>query len=103
MHCIRGQSCARDPLEVKGKGIREVGGVADKEANIVHIINIISQRQYFVALVCKHPVCYYYIIGYLLTFNTRFVFSSFSIFGYGDMFRYQYTILRPILQMLANN
>jgi hypothetical protein len=38
--------CARDPLEVKGRGIR---GVADKEAKTVHTINIISQRQYFVA------------------------------------------------------
>jgi hypothetical protein len=54
-------------------------------------------------LICKHPVCYCCIIGYLLTFNTRFVFSSFSIFGHVDMFWYQYTILRPILQMFANN
>jgi hypothetical protein len=59
--------------------------------------------KWYTFLICKHPVCFYYIIGYLLTFNTRFVFSSFSIFGYGDMFRYQYTILRPILQMFANN
>jgi hypothetical protein len=36
-------------LEVKGKGIRGVGGVASKEACTVHTINIISQRQYFVA------------------------------------------------------
>jgi hypothetical protein len=50
-----------------------------------------------------YPVCYYFIIGYLLTFNTRSVFSSFYIFGYGDMFRYQHTILRPISQMFANN
>jgi hypothetical protein len=41
--------CARDPLEIKCKGIRGVGGVADKEAEAVHTINIISQRQYFVA------------------------------------------------------
>jgi hypothetical protein len=41
--------CARDPLEVKGMGISGVGGVADKEAYTVHTINIISQRQYFVA------------------------------------------------------
>jgi hypothetical protein len=32
-----------------GKGIRGVGGVADLEACTVHIVNIISQRQYFVA------------------------------------------------------
>jgi hypothetical protein len=38
--------CARDPLEVKGKGI---GGVADKEAHTVHSFSIISQQQYFVA------------------------------------------------------
>jgi hypothetical protein len=56
-------------------------------------------REMFSALctvIFKHPVYYYY-IGYLLTFNTHFVFSSFSIFGFGDMFRYQYTILRSIL------
>jgi hypothetical protein len=41
--------CARDPLELKGKGFRGVGGVADKEAYTVHTVNIISQRQYFVA------------------------------------------------------
>jgi hypothetical protein len=41
--------CARDPLEVKGKGIRAIRVVADKEAYTVHSINIISQRQYFVA------------------------------------------------------
>jgi hypothetical protein len=40
--------CVRGPLEVKSKGIRGVGGVADKEAYTVHTINI-SQRQYFVA------------------------------------------------------
>jgi hypothetical protein len=34
---------------VKGKGIRGLGGVADKEACTVHTKNIISQRQYFVA------------------------------------------------------
>jgi hypothetical protein len=33
---------ARDPLEVKGKGIREVTG---NEAYTVHTINVISQRQ----------------------------------------------------------
>jgi hypothetical protein len=49
-HAVIGANlCARDPLEVTGKGIREVGGVTDKEACTVHTINIISQRQYFVA------------------------------------------------------
>jgi hypothetical protein len=38
--------CTRDPFEVEGKGIR---GAADKEAYTVHIINIISQRQYLAA------------------------------------------------------
>jgi hypothetical protein len=41
--------CARDPIQVKCKGIRGAGGVADKEAYTVHTINIISQRQYIVA------------------------------------------------------
>jgi hypothetical protein len=41
--------CVRRPSDVKGKGIRGAGGVADKEAYTVHTINIISQRQYFVA------------------------------------------------------
>jgi hypothetical protein len=41
--------CVWGPLEVKGKGIKGVGGVADKEAYTVHTINIISQRLYFVA------------------------------------------------------
>jgi hypothetical protein len=41
--------CARDALEVNGKGIRRVGGVADKEAYTVRTINIISQRQYLVS------------------------------------------------------
>jgi hypothetical protein len=40
--------CAPDPLEVKGKGIRGMEGVADKEAYAVHV-DIISQWQYFVA------------------------------------------------------
>jgi hypothetical protein len=43
---IRANLCARDPLEVKGKGIR---GVADKEAHTVYTIDIVSQRQYVVA------------------------------------------------------
>jgi hypothetical protein len=36
--------CVRRPLEVKDKGITEVGGVAGKEAQAfaVHTINIIS-------------------------------------------------------------
>jgi hypothetical protein len=41
--------CARDPLEVNGKGIRGEGGVADKKAYTVKSFDIISQRQYFVA------------------------------------------------------
>jgi hypothetical protein len=41
--------CSRDPSEVKGKGIRGVGAVADKEAYSVHTVDIISQRQYFAA------------------------------------------------------
>jgi hypothetical protein len=41
--------CISRPLEVKAKGIRGVGGVADKEAYTVHTINITSQWQYFVA------------------------------------------------------
>jgi hypothetical protein len=41
--------CVRRPVEVKGKGIRRVGGVTGKEAYTVHTINFISQRQYFVA------------------------------------------------------
>jgi hypothetical protein len=35
-------------LEVKGKGIRGVGGIPGKESYIIHTTNIISQRQYFV-------------------------------------------------------
>jgi hypothetical protein len=49
--------CARDPLEVKGKGIRGVGGVADKETCTVHTINIISQRQCFVTRCLISCVC----------------------------------------------
>jgi hypothetical protein len=41
--------CVPRSLEVKGKGIRGVGGVAGKEQYTVHTINTISQRQYFVA------------------------------------------------------
>jgi hypothetical protein len=41
--------CIPHLLEVKGKAIRGVGGVADKEAYGVHTINIISQQQYFIA------------------------------------------------------
>jgi hypothetical protein len=41
--------CARDPLEVKGHGIRGLEGGAGKEAYTVHTTNIISQRQYFAA------------------------------------------------------
>jgi hypothetical protein len=36
-------------VESKREGIEGLGGVADKEAYTVHTINIISQRQYFVA------------------------------------------------------
>jgi hypothetical protein len=32
-----------------GRGSDGLGGVADKEAYTVHTINIISQRQYFIA------------------------------------------------------
>jgi hypothetical protein len=38
--------CVPRPLEIKGKGIRGVGGVADKEAYSVR--TIVSQRQFFV-------------------------------------------------------
>jgi hypothetical protein len=38
---VGAKPCVRCPLEVKGKGIRGVGGVADKEAYTVHTINII--------------------------------------------------------------
>jgi hypothetical protein len=38
--------CARDLLEVKGKGVR---WVADKGVYTAHATDIISQRQYFVA------------------------------------------------------
>jgi hypothetical protein len=41
--------CASEGL--KGKGIRGVGGRADKEAYTVYTINIIFQREYFVAYV----------------------------------------------------
>jgi hypothetical protein len=41
--------CISLPLEVKGKGIRGVEGVVDKEKYTVRTKNIISQRQYFVA------------------------------------------------------
>jgi hypothetical protein len=34
--------CVPRQLEVNGKGIRRVGGAADKEAYTVHIINMIS-------------------------------------------------------------
>jgi hypothetical protein len=38
--------CIPRPLEVNGKEIRGLGGVAGKEACSVHATNIISQRQY---------------------------------------------------------
>jgi hypothetical protein len=41
--------CAPRLLELKGKGIKGMGGVGDKEAYTLHNINIISQLQYFVA------------------------------------------------------
>jgi hypothetical protein len=52
---VRANLCNQDPLEVKGKGIRGVGGVADKEAYTVYTIDIISQWQYFAArcLLCR--------------------------------------------------
>jgi hypothetical protein len=34
--------CVRRPLEVKGKGIRGVGGAANKEAYTGHTVNIVS-------------------------------------------------------------
>jgi hypothetical protein len=40
--------CVRGPLQVKGKGIRRMGGVTGKETCTVHTFNIISERQYFV-------------------------------------------------------
>jgi hypothetical protein len=51
--------CVPGPLEVKGKGIREMGEVADKEAYTVQTINIISQRQYFIAR------CLSFYVGYV--------------------------------------
>jgi hypothetical protein len=59
----------RGPLEVKGKEVQGVGGVADKEAYTVHTINIISQRQYLVACCLisyvgnvfgLHSICVYF-------------------------------------------
>jgi hypothetical protein len=42
--------CIQHPLEAKGKGIRRVGRIADKDAYTTdHAINIISQQHYFVA------------------------------------------------------
>jgi hypothetical protein len=42
--------CVAHPLEEKRqRGSDELGGVAEKEAYTVHAINIISQRQYYVA------------------------------------------------------
>jgi hypothetical protein len=37
------------PLEANGKGTKGQQGMAGKEAYTVHIVNIISQLQYFVA------------------------------------------------------
>jgi hypothetical protein len=45
--------CVPRPLEVRGKGIRGVGGAADKEACTVQTVKGISQRQYFVARCLK--------------------------------------------------
>jgi hypothetical protein len=36
--------CARDPLEVKGKGIRGVGGAADKEA--YRLLSVLCPRKF---------------------------------------------------------
>lgn len=41
--------CTRDPLEVNGMMIGGAGGVAGNKAYTVHAVNIISERQYFVA------------------------------------------------------
>jgi hypothetical protein len=49
MYSSRGESVRSTSVKVKCKGIREVGGVADKEAYTVHKKNIISQRKYFAA------------------------------------------------------
>jgi hypothetical protein len=43
--------CVRGWLEVKEKGIRRVGGTADKEVCIFYTANFISQQQFFVAAV----------------------------------------------------
>jgi hypothetical protein len=37
-------------------------------------------------LICKHPVCYYDIIGYLLTFNTSFDFQVFLFLAMATCF-----------------
>jgi hypothetical protein len=39
---VRTNLCIPHLLEVKGKGFRGVGGIADNEAYTVHTINIIS-------------------------------------------------------------
>jgi hypothetical protein len=41
--------CVPCPLEVNGKGIRGLGGVAGKEAHTIQTMNIISRRQHFIA------------------------------------------------------
>jgi hypothetical protein len=41
--------CVRRTLEVKGKGVRGVGGLPDTEVKTVHTFNVISHWQYFVA------------------------------------------------------
>jgi hypothetical protein len=48
-YCSRGESVSSRSVRSKRQGIRGVGRVVDKEAYTVHTINIIFQRQYFVA------------------------------------------------------
>jgi hypothetical protein len=46
---VEANLCVRGPLKVTGKEIRGMGEAADEEAHTIHTMNIIAQRQYFVA------------------------------------------------------
>jgi hypothetical protein len=75
---------------MKDVGGRNRGMTMTVQLTLLHMLNKTNQvgfQMHMENLICKHPVCYD-IFDYLLTFNTHFVFSSFSIFGYGNMFRY---------------
>jgi hypothetical protein len=88
--------CARDPLDVKGKGVRCVGGIADKEAYTHRAINVISQRQESVAP--SHSYC----VGNVFCLRSGFFYPQASDVGKTQIFSPTIVTVSSVAQRKEN-